>query len=58
MNKFKQWYVGNQDAITWFLIGFFIAQGLYELATRDYIWAVVSFGLAGVNYALRRVRLT
>jgi hypothetical protein len=21
MNSFKNWYVGNQDAITWFIIG-------------------------------------
>jgi hypothetical protein len=58
MNKFKQWYVTNQDAITWFSIGFFTAQGVYELATGDYVWAGISFVIAYANYGLRRVKLT
>lgn len=58
MNKFTQWYVDNQDAITWFLIGTLTVTGLHELASGDYVWAAVSFGLAAVNYVLRRVRLT
>jgi hypothetical protein len=58
MNKFKQWYVTNQDAITWFMIGFFTAQGIYELATGDYVWAGISFVIAYMNYGLRRVQLT
>jgi hypothetical protein len=58
MNKFKQWYVTNQDAITWFLIGALTVQGLYELAQRDYVWAGISFVIAYLNYMLNRVRLT
>jgi hypothetical protein len=58
MNKFKQWYVTNQDAITWFSIGFFTAQGIYELTTGDYVWAGISFVIAYMNYGLRRVQLT
>jgi len=57
MNKFKQWYVGNQDAITWFLIGWLSLQGLHELEQGDYVWAGISFVLAYANYAFRRVRL-
>jgi hypothetical protein len=57
MEQFKNWYVRNQDAITWFLIGFFTAQGIYEFATGDYVWAIVSFVLAYVNYKLSHVRL-
>ena len=58
MNKFREWYVGNQDAITWFLIGFLTMQGLNELAKGDYVWAGISFVIAYANYAIRRQRLT
>jgi hypothetical protein len=58
MNKFKQWYVTNQDAITWFLIGWLTMQGLNELARGDYVWAGISFVIAYLNYMLNRVRLT
>jgi hypothetical protein len=56
MNAFKQWYVGNQDAITWFLIGWLTFAGLDSLAQGNYIWAAVSFALAYANYAMRQVR--
>ena len=57
MNKFREWYVTNQDAITWFLIGTLTVTGLHELAKSNYVSAAVSFSLAVVNYALRRVRV-
>jgi hypothetical protein len=58
MNKIRQWFVRNQDAITWFLIGWLTLQGLHELAKGDYLWAGISFAVAVSNYALNRVRLT
>jgi hypothetical protein len=54
MNKFKQWYLTNQDAITWFIIGFLTMQGLNELAQGDYVWAGISFVVAYANYLMRR----
>ena len=57
MNKIKTWYITNQDAITWFLIGWLTLQGLHELAQGDYVWAGISVALAYVNYLLRRVHL-
>lgn len=57
MNKFKTWYVTNQDAITWFLIGWISSSGLYELARGEYVWAAVLFVIAYGNYLLRRQRL-
>ena len=56
MNAFKQWYIRNQDAITWFLIGLLTMGGLDSLAQGNYISAAISFALAYANYALRRVR--
>ena len=58
MNKFREWYVTNQDAITWFLIGLLTMQGLNELAKGDYVWAGISFAVAYANYAIRRFRMT
>jgi hypothetical protein len=58
MNKFREWYVTNQDAITWFLIGVLTVTGLHELAKGDYVWAGISFVVAYANYAIRRFRMT
>jgi hypothetical protein len=55
MNNFKTWYVDNQDAVTWFLIGLMTSIGIDQLAQGDYMRAGFSFALAYVNYALRRV---
>lgn len=57
MNSFKNWYVGNQDAITWFIIGWLAFAILDNLVQRDYFWAVVSAVLLWLNYTLRKVRL-
>jgi hypothetical protein len=52
MNSFRQWYLRNAKEITWFLIGFLTLSGLQELIVGNYIGAVVSFGLAYINYKL------
>jgi hypothetical protein len=52
MNKFRQWYLNNQQEITWFLIGFLVMAGLQDLRVGDYVGAVISFGLAYINYKL------
>lgn len=58
MNKFREWYIRNQDAITWFLIGVLTSQALDSLAKRDYGSALLSAGLALANYWMARTRLT
>ena len=54
MNKFRAWYLKYYTEITWFLIGFLIMSGLHDLNIRDYTGAVISFGLAWVNYIFSR----
>ena len=54
MNKIIEWYRANYTEITWFLIGFLVMSGLTDLGQRDYFNAVVSFGLAGLNYFLAK----
>ena len=56
--KFHNWYVTNQDAITWFLIGLLFAQGTEEFARGHYIWAAVLWFLAYLNYGTRKIRVT
>lgn len=51
MNKIRSWYLRNYEAITWFLIGFLTLAGLQELATGQYLSAVISFALVAINYA-------
>lgn len=57
MSGFKNWYIRNQDAITWFLIGWLSMGLLDNLITGQYIWAVISAALIWVNYKLISVRL-
>jgi hypothetical protein len=45
----------NSTQITWFLIGLFTAFGLTDLGNSNFIGAAINFGLAGVNYALRKI---
>jgi hypothetical protein len=52
MNQFRQWYLRNATEITWFLIGFLTLSGFQDLSVGNYIGALVSFGIAWLNYAL------
>lgn len=58
MNKFKQWYVANQDAITWFIIGVMFVNCIDALASRSYMWAAFDAAMIYGNYKLRNVRLS
>jgi hypothetical protein len=49
-DKFRFWYNSNYSQITWFLIGFLTWAGLNDLAQGDYTGAVISFGIAFLNY--------
>lgn len=57
MGHFRNWYSRNQDAITWFLIGWLTFSALDSLVNGQYIWAAVSAFLAWVNYKLISIRL-
>jgi hypothetical protein len=57
MNSLKNWYVDNQDAITWFIIGVLAITTLNSLARGDYGWAAISAFFIWTNYKLRKVRL-
>jgi len=58
MNSIKRWYVYNQDAITWFLIGWLSLSCIDNLLNRHYGWAVFDAIIVYVNYKLRNVRLS
>ena len=57
MNKVKQWYIKNQDTITWFIIGILSLSCLSNLYKGDYILAAVDAAIAYVNFKLRNVRM-
>lgn len=57
MEAFRNWYVRNQDAITWFIIGFLTFGLFVNLSEGDYVWAAVDALLIWVNYKLASVRL-
>lgn len=58
MNTFRRWYVCNQDAITWFIIGILSLSCLSNLFKGDYIWATIDAAIIYVNFKLRNVRMT
>ena len=57
MNSFKNWYSYNQDAISWFIIGWLSLACLDALSEGSYIWALINAGLIWLNYSMRKIRL-
>lgn len=51
------WYIRNQDAITWFLIGWLAFAGLDALTEGRYFAAVFNGLLIWLNYTMSKVRL-
>jgi hypothetical protein len=58
MNVFRDWYIRNQDAITWFLIGWLTFAGIEDLSDGKYFWAAFNFAFAYLNFKLRSIRLS
>jgi hypothetical protein len=54
LENFRSWYLGNQNEITWFLIGFLIAAALNSISRGEYTDAGFSLLLAYANYYLNR----
>lgn len=57
MTKFREWYVRNQDAITWFIIGLLTLATLDYLVQQDWLWASISALLIVANYKFRKFRM-
>ena len=57
MSQFRNWYIRNQDAITWFIIGWLCYACLDALARGSYGWAAVDAVLAYGNYKLNDFRM-
>lgn len=53
----RNWWIRNQDAITWFLIGWLAFGLLDNLVKGQYGWAAFDAALIYLNYKLIRVRL-
>jgi hypothetical protein len=56
-DSFRNWYIYNQDAISWFIIGWLSFACLNNLATGNYFWAGIDFVLAYFNYKMTKVRM-
>jgi len=54
-DNFRIWMVINSVQVTWFSIGLFTAFGINALGSGNLISAAINFGLAGLNYALRKI---
>lgn len=57
MIHIKNWYVSNQDAITWFIIGVLTMTMFNSIALGNYGSAAFSAFFIWTNYTLRKVRL-
>jgi hypothetical protein len=54
LTNFRNWYLKNQNEITWFLIGFLIAAAVYSFSKGEYEDAGFSLLMAFANYYLNR----
>jgi hypothetical protein len=54
LENFRQWYLRNYTQITWFLIGFLVMAGLYDIGKGNYVGAAISFAIAYINYIFSR----
>ena len=54
MNGIRQWYLKNQNEITWFLIGFLIAASVHSFSAGEYEDAAFSLLMAWANYYLNK----
>jgi hypothetical protein len=54
LTNFRNWYLKNQNEITWFLVGFLIAAALNSISRGEYTDAGFSLLLAYANYYLNR----
>lgn len=50
LENFRHWYLRNYTEISWFLIGFLVMGGLVDLGDGNYTGAIISFGVALLNY--------
>lgn len=57
MERFTNWYIRNQDAISWFLIGWLSMGMLNAINDQQYIWAAIDAVMVYANYKLISVRL-
>ena len=57
MNDFRNWYIRNQDAITWFLIGWLAMGCIDSLSRGQYGWAALDVVLIYMNYKFIQVRM-
>lgn len=54
-DKIRTWGYKNSLQITWFLIGLFVAFGIKDAEVGNWLGAGLNWGLAYVNYLLRRI---
>ena len=57
MSEFRNWYVRNQDAITWFIIGWMSLSCIDNLARQHYWLALFDAVIVYANYKLSEIRL-
>ena len=54
LNNFRNWYLRNQNEITWALIGFLIASAVSSFSRGEYADMSFSLVLAYANYYLNK----
>jgi len=57
MSQFRNWYVRNQDAITWFIIGWLCLSCIDNLCNQHYGFALLDAIIIYVNYKFFGIRL-
>lgn len=58
MSKFRNWYTRNQDAISWWVIGWCSFACIDNLVSGNYWFALAMAVLVWGNYKLAQIRLS
>ena len=58
MENFKNWYVRNQDAITWFIVGFLTFGMFQSLLTEEYGSAAFTAALIILNVSVVKTKIS
>jgi hypothetical protein len=54
LENFKDWWIRNNHEIAWFLIGYLVSDGLYQLGRGNNVGALIDFGFAFINYMFNK----
>jgi hypothetical protein len=57
MENFRNWYLKNQDSVSWFLVGLMTGGAIESLSKGQFMWTALYVVLAYINYLGTKLRM-